>query len=88
MDTRARIAQLQDVIAATPGNPKAWVQARPIRTHTPAVWVLWVSGDQWNVFAYASHMIETQGWNLLAYMPQNAQKIVVHLIRRVQEPNQ
>jgi hypothetical protein len=87
LDAKARIAQLQDIITATPGNPRAWVQARPVRTRTPAVWVLAVTGDQWNVFAYASHQI-SQGWALLAYMPQGGQKIVVHLIRRIQEANQ
>ena len=88
MDARARIAQLENLMRDTPGNAKAWVQARPLRTRTTAVWVLAVAGDHWNVFAYASAMITDQGWKLLAYMPQSGQKIVVHLIRRAEEPNQ
>jgi len=87
MDTNARIAQLEQLMRDSPGNPKAWVHARPLRTRTPLVWVLAVAGDQWDVFAYASHQLG-QGWKLLAYMPQTSSKIVVHLIRRAQETNQ
>jgi hypothetical protein len=87
VDARARIAQLETLMRDTPGNAKAWVHARPLRTRTPLVWVLAVAGDQWDVFAYASHQLD-QGWKLLAYMPQSGQKIVVQLIRRAQEPNQ
>ena len=81
MDTRARIAQLEEEIKATEPKKEPLVAVHRLASWTPAVKLQTIEGMQGEVFAAASPLIRWHSWRLLAYQT-TAGRCIVHLLRR------